>query len=342
MKKILLSALMLIMLFVPISAIADDDMGKVVNTVSVIEKSNNHLTISWDKVSGCDGYIVERYYLSEDVFKVKEIIKGESNTVYTEIPNAGHTYKYRICAYTGDVKGEYSDLITVKTFLMKPYTPKNVKVKGKDWNKIKVTWDMVDTASGYQVYKYSSSQGKYVIVKTIKGKSKTSYTESGLYPDSKYSYKVRSFKSKDGDTVYSKKSDGKSGRTLTSVGGLQLVRPLKNMHAGSGYGPRGGGFHIGGDYMKPKGTPVYAAADGYVERSKSNFGGLGNGIRIRHKNGVVTWYGHMNSRCVSQGSYVKAGQKIGTVGATGNANGCVHLHYEVWVNGQHYNPECFY
>ena len=110
----------------------------------------------------------------------------------------------------------------------------------------------------------------------------------------------------------------------------------------SGYGNRGGAFHIGADYAAPKGTPVYAAASGTVTRSRSNYGGLGEGIVIKHAKGLVTWYGHLNSRSVRAGQKVKAGDKIGTVGSTGNAGSTNHLHFEVWINGRTYNPQKFF
>jgi hypothetical protein len=78
------------------------------------------------------------------------------------------------------------------------------------------------------------------------------------------------------------------------------------------------------------GGPVYAAAGGIVQRT--GFQSVaGNYVRILHKNGVVTLYGHLSSQAVSPGQSVGVGQIIGYIGNTGytvGPTGC-HLHFEV-------------
>ncbi len=219
--------------------------------------------------------------------------------------------------------------------------PTGVKAAGKDYNKIKISWKKVENADGYKVYRWSKKQKKYLCIETVKGSKKTSYTDSGLSIKSRYCYKVAAYARTDDKTIKSKKSKKAVGWTLKSYRGISLVKPLKKSTHVSGYGMRGGAFHIGADYAAPKGTPVYAAASGTVIKSKSNYGGLGEGIVIKHAKGLVTWYGHLNSRSVRAGQKVKAGDKIGTVGSTGNATSN-HLHFEVWINGRTYNPQKFF
>jgi len=94
--------------------------------------------------------------------------------------------------------------------------------------------------------------------------------------------------------------------------------------------------HNGIDYKAPKGTPVYAAGDGKVIRSKySKFNG--HHVFVQHANSIVTKYLHFTKRTVKQGQRVKQGQVIGYVGATGLAQ-APHLHYEFLLNGVHRNP----
>ena len=219
--------------------------------------------------------------------------------------------------------------------------PADVKAAGRDYNKIKISWNKVGNADGYKVYRWSKKQKKYLCIETVKGGKKTSYTDSGLSIKSRYCYKVAAYAKTDDKTIKSKKSKKAVGWTLKSYRGISLVKPLKKSTHVSGYCMRGGAFHIGADYAAPKGTPVYAAASGTVIKSKSNYGGLGEGIVIKHAKGLVTWYGHLNSRSVRAGQKVKAGDKIGTVGSTGNATSN-HLHFEVWINGKTYNPQKFF
>ncbi len=97
-------------------------------------------------------------------------------------------------------------------------------------------------------------------------------------------------------------------------------------------------FHAGADLASPKGTPIYAAADGTITQIGRK-GAYGKYIRIRHADGYETAYGHMNGYRVGlkRGSRVKRGEQIGYVGATGRVTG-PHLHFEVWKHGKTKNP----
>jgi len=95
-------------------------------------------------------------------------------------------------------------------------------------------------------------------------------------------------------------------------------------------------FHYGVDLACSKGTAIYAVADGKITRS--NFAnGYGNFIIIRHNNGIVTAYGHLNNSNVEKGQLVKKGDVIGYVGSTGRSTG-PHLHFEVIKNSKKVNP----
>ena len=96
--------------------------------------------------------------------------------------------------------------------------------------------------------------------------------------------------------------------------------------------------HTGVDFAAPRGTPIWATADGTVEFAGVK-GGYGNMIEIRHSGGITTLYGHMSgfASSVRRGTRVSQGQTIGYVGATGWATG-PHLHYEFKVSGIHQDP----
>ncbi len=97
-------------------------------------------------------------------------------------------------------------------------------------------------------------------------------------------------------------------------------------------------MHKGVDFAAPRGTPIYAAGDGVIEK-RLRWGSFGNYIRIRHGDGFSTAYAHMNSfaKGYGVGSRVKQGAVIGYVGTTGRSTG-PHLHYEVMKNGAQVNP----
>ena len=104
-------------------------------------------------------------------------------------------------------------------------------------------------------------------------------------------------------------------------------------------------LHGGTDFAAPGGTPIYAAASGYVSVAGWSTGGYGNYVVIYHGTmsdgkAYSTLYGHMSRIAAKQGTYVNQGDIIGYVGSTGNSTGN-HLHLEVWqgkTNAGRVNP----
>ncbi|MCP9221963.1 M23 family metallopeptidase [Erythrobacter sp. LQ02-29] len=94
--------------------------------------------------------------------------------------------------------------------------------------------------------------------------------------------------------------------------------------------------HKGIDLAAPSGTPVYATADGIVERA-DRFSSYGNYIAIDHGGSLETRFAHLSGFAVTAGEHVTKGQLIGYVGSTGRSTG-PHLHYEIRVAGQAVNP----
>lgn len=96
-------------------------------------------------------------------------------------------------------------------------------------------------------------------------------------------------------------------------------------------------MHTGVDFAASIGTPIYATADGTIDKLEISFSGYGKVLEIDHGFGYRTRYAHMHGFAVSQGQKVKRGDLIGYVGNTGLST-APHLHYEVFVNGGHVNP----
>lgn len=124
----------------------------------------------------------------------------------------------------------------------------------------------------------------------------------------------------------------------SSAGEGTFYWPTKSRNVTSEFGPRWGRNHNGIDIgaVTPGvwGDPIYAAESGTVITSGwSN--SAGNWIRISHGNGIISVYMHCSQRLVSVGDRVERGQKIATMGDTGNSQG-VHLHFEVRTGGTAY------
>lgn len=95
--------------------------------------------------------------------------------------------------------------------------------------------------------------------------------------------------------------------------------------------------HNGVDIVAGKNTPVYAAADGIVKKSKFFNGNAGHTVEINHKYGFKTRYFHLNLFIVKTGEKVLKGEIIGYLGNTGASTG-YHLHYEIIKNNRNINP----
>ncbi|MEA2248243.1 MAG: hypothetical protein QOH46_2772 [Solirubrobacteraceae bacterium] len=137
-------------------------------------------------------------------------------------------------------------------------------------------------------------------------------------------------------------ADGVAGpATISRLGGAPARSPLRfqmpvSAPIGDGFGPRGGAFHTGVDFVASTRAPVVAAGRGCV-----TFAGYDDGygalVVIAHGLGVTTWYAHLSHRDVVPGQCVAPGARVGLVGATGHATG-PHLHFEVRVRGAATNP----
>ncbi len=97
--------------------------------------------------------------------------------------------------------------------------------------------------------------------------------------------------------------------------------------------------HGGMDIAAPAGTPILAPADGYVIETGDYFFS-GKCIFLGHGAGLQSFYAHLSEIDVEPGTFVKRGDKIGEVGATGRVTG-PHLHWSVGLNRTWVDPEIF-
>lgn len=132
-----------------------------------------------------------------------------------------------------------------------------------------------------------------------------------------------------------KTPNSRQGKTGPSAGTLKFKRPTKGSTL-SYFGQRNGILHLGIDYEGDIGDAVNASCDGTVV-SVIERGGYGLMIEIDHGGGFVTRYAHLDSAIVKLGDGVVQGQQIGMLGDSGNCD-TPHLHFELRINGEAYNP----
>ncbi|MFN5183059.1 MAG: M23 family metallopeptidase [Bacteroidota bacterium] len=70
----------------------------------------------------------------------------------------------------------------------------------------------------------------------------------------------------------------------------------------------------------------YSTSDGYV-------------IQLQHSNNIISIYKHNSDLTKKVGDYVKAGEPVAIIGNTGESSNGMHLHFELWFNGNPLNPQ---
>ncbi|HUB99194.1 MAG TPA: M23 family metallopeptidase [Solirubrobacterales bacterium] len=126
------------------------------------------------------------------------------------------------------------------------------------------------------------------------------------------------------------------------------VFPVQGSHGARGYigefgAPRSGGrTHEGFDVVAACGTPLVAVRNGRVREVGYDPVLYGNYLLIHGEGEDRSYfYAHLpRPALVKQGEWVWEGERVGSVGETGNAIsvGC-HLHFEIHVHGVPVNPE---
>jgi len=133
------------------------------------------------------------------------------------------------------------------------------------------------------------------------------------------------------------------GSLLLAVRNSVAFAPLKRCPvAGArfmndwGFGRADTGWHEGTDMMAPRGTQILAPVSGTVTQGVGSIGG--NFFRLVGADGTMYYGAHMAT--FGKAGKVKAGDVLGTVGSTGDADGGpTHLHFGIYpANGSAVNP----
>lgn len=173
---------------------------------SLSVSSCRKITVKWEKLKSVTGYWIYRKTGTSGSYKLIKKLKGANTTSYTDSsisPNGSYSYKIR--AYKTvkkkDYSSSYSNEVLAKTNLEKPSIR---ATSAPSPTKAKLSWKKTDGAKGYQIYRASSSKGKYTKSGTITRENVVSYTNTGLVPNKTYYYKVRAYTTVNKAKIYSK------------------------------------------------------------------------------------------------------------------------------------------
>ena len=159
--------------------------------------STGKIKVTWDAVEGAKEYQVYRATSKTGTYK---LMKTTTKTSYSNTSvDAGKTYYYYVLAVNADGKtSEKSNIASRTCDLAQPViSTSNVASSGK----IKVSWEAIDGAVEYEVYRATSKTGTYKLMKTT---TSTSYTNTGAEAGKTYYDKVKAIASKSSaDSAYS-------------------------------------------------------------------------------------------------------------------------------------------
>lgn len=127
-------------------------------------------------------------------------------------------------------------------------------------------------------------------------------------------------------------------KPFVAKGTVNFAWPVKGKiisnYGGKGHGVKNDGINI----SAKRGTTVKAAESGIVVYAGNELKGYGNLILLKHEKNFMTAYAHADTLCVDVGDVVDKGQKIATVGKTGNVKS-PQLHFEVRYKTKAVDPK---
>jgi murein DD-endopeptidase MepM/ murein hydrolase activator NlpD len=173
---------------------------------------------------------------------------------------------------------------------------------------------------------YSVKAGDRIRISKIEEVAKSNSTEKAQ----------QNYRLSNSQKVEEPKSEGFIEKTLDKFSHFSW--PLKGQII-SKFGPKSGGLYNDGINIKAKeGVEVKASEEGVVAYVGNELKGYGNLVIVKHSGGWITAYAHLGNSSAQRGQQVKKGQKIGTVGATGNVTS-PQLYFGLRKGRDAVNPE---
>lgn len=164
-------------------------------TVKLGGKYQKLLTFRWKRAESADGYQIYQYDAASQKYKRFKTFKDGSRTVYQKSFSYATDYRFKLRAFTvsenGDrTYGEFGKIVKITTAPASPTDFRAVYADDTGAN-IALSWKAVEGATGYRIYRSDTVDGKYTFLKTVKGKTAATDTQTaGTY----HYYKIRAFR----------------------------------------------------------------------------------------------------------------------------------------------------
>lgn len=191
--------------------------GNIPSKVSSLKASGisyNTISVTWKKPSNVSGYRLYRATSSKGRYTLIAT-PSASVTSYADVNiTTGRAYYYKIRAYKSSGSrvffGKYTSAVKAVAI---PGKPQLLTVISEKPGVVNMTWSAVDSATGYAIYRRTST-GSYSKTGTT---SESSYTDSTAVQGTEYYYYVRAYMTVKGRNVYSHKSSEKSITALSEL-----------------------------------------------------------------------------------------------------------------------------
>lgn len=158
--------------------------------------------LSWNEIAAAQGYQIYRAEGKNGAFKKIASVNEDAFSYEDKSIVPGKTYQYKVRGYMklkgGNKNSPYSDIksadFTIPATAWKDFKMKNYRTIQLSWKKKSV--------DGYKIYR-KTGKGKYRCIKTLSGKSSTSFKDTSVKQGKTYTYRIRGYISAKGKTYYS-------------------------------------------------------------------------------------------------------------------------------------------
>ena len=174
---------------------------KVLVTPNVNIKNNgNSLTLTWESQDAATKY--EIYRSTSKTVNFKKIVDATEAEYEDKSVAYGTTYYYKVRACDSEKCTAYSNTLSGK---ITPSKVEGLNALTIGTNQVKLGWTKFDDMTGYEIYRSTKINGKYTLV--VRTKNVDNYTNTRLYANTTYYYKIRTFRLVGRTRVYGAYSD---------------------------------------------------------------------------------------------------------------------------------------
>jgi hypothetical protein len=174
---------------------------------TVASRSTSTIKLSWPKAEGVTGYRIYRYDSSTGTYKTVATTTNLSYTVKNLKSATNYTFRIKSYKKLSDGTTLWSGYRAL-TAATRPVAPLINSLTSSSKGKVTLKWTNVARESGYQIYYSTSKTGTYKLLDTTKVND-VSETCGGLTSGKTYYFKVRAFKTVNGNRIYSSFSPAK-------------------------------------------------------------------------------------------------------------------------------------